>query len=115
MSLERPHPEAIIFDDGKMAVPVSSGSDQGRYELRHSSRGRDMDPKQNNAGQIVGRMPEGQFTKVLVECHEDALFSRGKREDDMIRTPRPVCSNPQNIVACLSQAFHGFEWDVFVG
>jgi hypothetical protein len=110
-----PHPDGEFFHDTEVAGPVVARRQHGSNPRGHGSGGRLRDTEEHNAVLCLRAAAENKFAKVLVEGDEQATFCVSPGEHIGVGTAGGSFTNPEHVVAVLTQAEDASFRQVFVG
>ena len=112
---QRPHSDPIVFDDGKVPLPVGAIGDGLHHELDELVLGQRRKTKEKNTGRPLPVVLKDQRAEILVKGDQQPLLVVGTSQNGPIVDPRLYASDPRSVMPLVPKRRHDRKWDVFVG
>jgi len=112
--MERSHSDVGIVDDGKVAGPILTATQDLFHGFRNVCRGALRDPKEDDTGGLLALSRNCQLSKVLVKGDNDPLFLNSQVHDVGVGHTRERLTNPKHVIVSIAKQANGCARDVLV-
>ena len=112
---ERSKPDSVILNHRELPAPVGTTREGGNGDSNGMFWRGKRNPEEHDSYRCRQAAAKCQLAEVLVERHDNTVFSLCTRQDLRVKATGSILSNPRDVVSLLSKRSDNSARHVLVG